>query len=71
VRLEPARWDDPDVQRLARERGWTKLRLETEPRQPEAVGLYLASGYRPIPAFGDYAGSPEAASSLFFERVLG
>src|SRR5918994_3333640 len=39
----------------ARERGWTALRLETGPRQPEAVALYEGAGYRPIPAFGPYA----------------
>jgi GNAT superfamily N-acetyltransferase len=54
----------------ARERGWTTLRLETGPLQPEAVGLYATSGYRPIEAFGAYAGDPDAADSLFFERVL-
>ena len=54
----------------ARERGWTTLRLETGPRQPEAVDLYLSAGYRPIDAFGGYAGEPDAADSLFFERML-
>jgi hypothetical protein len=54
----------------ARERGWTTLRLETGPLQPEAVGPYATSGYRPIAAFGAYAGDPDAADSLFFERVL-
>ena len=37
---------------VARDRGWTTLRLETGPRQPEAIGLYTAAGYRPIGAFG-------------------
>jgi len=55
---------------VARERGWTTLRLETGPRQPEAIGLYTAAGYRPIEAFGAYAGHPDADESLFFERVL-
>ena len=54
----------------ARERGWTTLRLETGPRQPEAVALYTRAGYRPIAAFGSYVGSPDADDSLFFERVL-
>jgi len=56
---------------VARERGWTTLRLETGPRQPEAIGLYLGAGYRPIEAFGAYAGHPDADGSLFYERVLG
>jgi GNAT superfamily N-acetyltransferase len=54
----------------ARERGWTTLRLETGPRQPEAIALYAGSGYRAIGAFGAYAGDPGATDSLFFERVL-
>jgi GNAT superfamily N-acetyltransferase len=54
----------------ARDRGWTTLRLETGPRQPEAVGLYAGAGYRPIGPFGVYSGAPDAADSLFFERVL-
>jgi GNAT superfamily N-acetyltransferase len=58
------------LEQAARERGWTTLRLETGPRQPEAVGLYLSAGYRSIPAFGGYAGAPDAEDSLFFERVF-
>ena len=54
----------------ARERGWTTLRLETGPRQPEAVGLYTGAGYREIGAFGAYRDDPDAEDSLFFERVL-
>jgi GNAT superfamily N-acetyltransferase len=54
----------------ARERGWTTLRLETGPLQPEAVGLYTSAGYRPIVAFGGYVGDPDAEASLFFERSL-
>ena len=54
----------------ARDRGWTTLRLETGPRQPEAVALYTGAGYRPIAAFGSYVDAPDAEDSLFFERVL-
>jgi GNAT superfamily N-acetyltransferase len=54
----------------AARRGRRTLRLETGPLQPEAVGLYTAAGYRPIPAFGAYVADPEAAESLFFERTL-
>ncbi|NYJ05456.1 GNAT family N-acetyltransferase [Petropleomorpha daqingensis] len=54
----------------ARRNGWTTLRLETGPRQPEAIGLYTRAGYRPIEAFGAYRGDPAATDSLFFERVL-
>jgi GNAT superfamily N-acetyltransferase len=54
----------------ARERGWTTLRLETGPKQPEAIGLYSRAGYRPIEAFGAYVDAPDAEDSLFFERIL-
>ena len=58
------------LERIAVERGWTTLRLETGPRQPEAVALYRGAGYRPTEPFGAYAGDPAAADSLFFERKL-
>lgn len=58
------------LEEAARERGWTTLRLETGPRQPEAIALYTGAGYRPIPAFGGYVDAPDAEDSLFFERDL-
>ncbi|SDF97794.1 Acetyltransferase (GNAT) family protein [Blastococcus aurantiacus] len=58
------------LEEAARSRGWTTLRLETGPRQSAAIGLYESGGYRPIAAFGGYAGDPKAVSSLFFERAL-
>jgi GNAT superfamily N-acetyltransferase len=58
------------LEEAARERGWTTLRLETGPRQPEAIGLYSQAGYRPIEAFGAYVDAPDADDSLFFERFL-
>jgi GNAT superfamily N-acetyltransferase len=51
-------------------RGWTTLRLETGPRQPEAIALYERAGYTPIRAFGAYVGAAEATESLFYERAL-
>jgi GNAT superfamily N-acetyltransferase len=54
----------------AHDRGWTTLRLETGPKQPEAIGLYSRAGYRPIEAFGAYVDAPDAEDSLFFERSL-
>jgi GNAT superfamily N-acetyltransferase len=59
-----------ELETAARARGWTTLRLETGPRQPEAVRLYERAGYRPIPAFGAYVGAADAEHSLFFERIL-
>jgi GNAT superfamily N-acetyltransferase len=58
------------LEAAARLRGWTTLRLETGPRQPEAIGLYTGAGYAPIAPFGAYAEAAEAAESLFYERVL-
>jgi GNAT superfamily N-acetyltransferase len=58
------------LEAAAGERSWTTLRLETGPRQPESIGLYSRAGYARIDAFGGYAGDPDAADSLFFERVL-
>jgi putative acetyltransferase len=56
-----------DLERRARERGATRVRLETGTRQPEAVRLYEGAGYRLIPNFGDYV---DAQASLCFERNL-
>ena len=36
--------------------------LETGTVQPEAIGLYESSGYRPIEGFGYYAGQPLSRS---------
>ena len=58
------------LEEAAGERGWSTLRLETGPRQPEAIGLYERAGYRPIAAFGAYVGAADAEHSLFYERVL-
>ena len=56
------------LEAAARDRGWTTLRLETGPRQPEAVALYEGVGYRRIAAFGPYG--DDADDSLFYGRVL-
>ena len=56
------------LEAAARDRGWTTLRLETGPRQPEAVALYEGAGYRRIAAFDPYG--DDADDSLFYERVL-
>lgn len=55
------------LEEWARERGWTRLRLETGDRQPAAVRFYMRSGYVRIPNFGAYEGF---ADSLCFERRL-
>ena len=57
------------LESVALERGWTTLQLETGPAQPDAVGLYTGSGYRPIGAFGHYV-RPDQDWSRYFEREL-
>ena len=52
----------------ARSRGVGLLRLETGIHQKEAIGLYEAAGYRPIPPFGDYKEDPLAR---FYEKRIG
>jgi GNAT superfamily N-acetyltransferase len=58
------------LEAAAVERGWTTVRLETGPRQPEAIALYEGAGYRPIPAFGAYVDEPDTGCSLYYERDL-
>ncbi|RBY82069.1 N-acetyltransferase [Geodermatophilus sp. TF02-6] len=41
--------------------------LNSGPRQPEALGLYAALGYAPVPGYGVYADSPGA---VFLGREL-
>lgn len=43
------------------------LLLETGDAQPEAISLYESAGYRAVPCFGAYAGSPH---SRCFEKRL-
>jgi len=40
--------------------GVRSLELNTGPEQPEALALYAALGYTPVPGFGVYAGYPDA-----------
>jgi GNAT superfamily N-acetyltransferase len=44
----------------ARRAGQRRVVLNTGPEQPEALGLYAALGYRPVPGFGVYACVPDA-----------
>ncbi|MGV8978976.1 MAG: GNAT family N-acetyltransferase [Cellulomonas sp.] len=44
-----------DLEARARALGFGRLVLETGVQQPEAIGLYLTSGYHPIENFGEYA----------------
>lgn len=47
-----------EVEKRARELEMSTIRLETGTRQPEAISLYEALGYEPIPGFGRYRDSP-------------
>lgn len=47
--------------------GLTAIRLETGIHQPEAIGLYRASGYVERPPFGTYLPDP---LSLFMEKPV-
>ncbi|MFG2829448.1 GNAT family N-acetyltransferase [Streptomyces sp. NPDC048434] len=55
------------LEREAAGRGYTRVFLTTGPRQPEAKGLYLAAGYRPL---FDLSAAPESIGPLPFEKHL-
>jgi GNAT superfamily N-acetyltransferase len=54
-----------ELETSARNLGYTRVRLDTGPRQPHALALYLSAGYREIP---DYNGNPFA--SYWFEKEI-
>lgn len=56
-----------ELERTAAAAGYDLLVLETGLRQPEAIGLYTAAGYEPIPGFGHYRDSP--LSRCFAKRL--
>ncbi|HEX4247931.1 MAG TPA: GNAT family N-acetyltransferase, partial [Pseudonocardia sp.] len=47
-----------ELERTAVEAGARRMVLETGVAQPEAIQLYLSSGYLPIPKFGVYRHAP-------------
>lgn len=55
------------LEHLAREHGYRRIILETGTRQPEALALYEANGYRRTENYGRYIDNPEAAC---FEKRL-
>ncbi|MBT2225794.1 GNAT family N-acetyltransferase [Nonomuraea sp. NEAU-A123] len=55
-----------ELEREAVRRGYRRIHLTTGPRQPEAVRLYLASGYEPQFDVAD----PPTAGPLAFARTL-
>jgi GNAT superfamily N-acetyltransferase len=55
------------LEEVAKNQGYTVLRLETGTRQPEAIALYEAHGYHRIPPFGEYVTDPY---SVCYEKAL-
>jgi ribosomal protein S18 acetylase RimI-like enzyme len=47
-----------ELERTAAAAGRRRMVLETTTLQPDAVGLYVSCGYRPIPTFGHYRDDP-------------
>ncbi|MFJ1937153.1 GNAT family N-acetyltransferase [Kitasatospora sp. NPDC088160] len=56
-----------ELERTAAAAGYARIYLTTGPRQPEARGLYLASGYTPL---FDVAADPLTIGPLPFEKHL-
>lgn len=48
------------LEEQALEAGYEEIRLETGIKQPEAIGLYVKYGYRPIELYGPYVGDPDS-----------
>ncbi|WP_426528617.1 GNAT family N-acetyltransferase [Bradyrhizobium sp. McL0615] len=55
------------LEEAARQRNVDRISLETGIKQPEAIELYRASGYRDCPPFGTYTPDP---LSLFMTKRL-
>ena len=56
-----------ELERWALELGYSRCRLETGKRQPEAIALYQKKGYQKISNYGQYAG---IENSICFEKQL-
>lgn len=54
-----------ELERIARQRGCARVRLDTSDYLTEAITLYRSAGYREVPAYND---NPKA--NLWFEREL-
>jgi GNAT superfamily N-acetyltransferase len=55
------------LEATAADAGIEAMVLETGLKQPEAIALYLSSGYEPVPGFGHYCGSE--LSRCFGRRI--
>jgi ribosomal protein S18 acetylase RimI-like enzyme len=57
-----------ELEDSARAAGRVRMVLETGTEQPEAIALYLSSGYTPMPGFGVYR--DDERSRCFAKRLL-
>lgn len=55
------------LEAAAAQRGCFELKLETGPRQPEALSFYRKQGYKACGPFGSY---PEHPLSVFMEKTI-
>lgn len=55
------------LEKWAKELGYSNCIMETGIKQPEAISLYKKSGYQVIPNYGQYSG---IENSVCFEKVL-
>jgi putative acetyltransferase len=56
-----------ELEHWAKDLSYSKCILETGKKQPEAIGLYIKSGYKLIPNYGQYA---EVVNSVCFEKNI-
>lgn len=59
-----------ESERIARERGASRLILHTGDRQPDAIALYTKRGYRPIPVYSPYREALDTQHSRTFAKNL-
>ena len=57
-----------EIEDVAREKGETRIVLQTGEKQLEAIALYVAIGYERIGSYGPYAGLDDL---IFFGKDLG
>lgn len=55
------------LEKWAAELGYNSCVLETGKKQPEAIALYIKSGYSSIPNYGQYQG---VENSVCFEKIV-
>lgn len=55
------------IEEKAADLGYEALRIETGPRQPDAIALYRAEGYEEVPPFPLHE---EDADGIFFTKAL-